>query len=201
MKHNVEVRGHGHARHQGEPRQTFTDFHLQEEVNASCLLSTTTTCSSQLYTGGREQAATHTPLRTRSACKVDAHDRAHRLPSSNQLFVISARASEPSHQAASTSLSVSSCRSVAVGKARPMPLARDNSSFQIATHPYMERDPKRAVLGPCLHLQREPPQLDANDDNKAARETRLDGEAPPPLVISSPKRSRLAPCPHLESCS
>ena len=67
----------------------------------------------------------------------------------------------------------------------------------IHPHPYMERDPKRAVLGPCLHLQREPPQLDANDDNKAARETRLDGEAPPPWVISSPKRSRLAPCPIL----
>ena len=114
MKHNVEVRGHGHARHQGEPRQTFTDFHLQEEVNASCLLSTTTTCSSQLDTGGREQAATHTPLRTRSACKVDAHGRAHRLPSSNQLFVISARASETSDQAASTSLSV--CSSIRGGR-------------------------------------------------------------------------------------
>ena len=174
MKHNVDVKGHGHARHQGEPRQTFADFHMQEEVNASCLLSTTT-YSPQLDTSGREQAARHTPLRTRSACKVDAHGRAHRLPSSNQLFVISARASEPSDQAASTSLSVSSCRSVAVGKARPMPLARDNSSFQIATHPYMERDPKRAVLGPCLHLQREPPPLDANHHNKAARETRLDG--------------------------
>ena len=156
MKHNVEVSGHGHARHQREPRQTFTDFHLQEEVNASCLLSTTTTCSSQLDTGGREQAATHTPLRTRSACKVDAHGRAHRLPSSNQLFVISARASEPSHEAASTSLSVCSSRESASNAAcsRQLVFPYRDAPLRHAplhTHPYMEQDSTPACSVCCHH--------------------------------------------------